>query len=112
MMRIISVSLLYAAAAFFVSSVVAQDNRDYRLVLTSHEMHSAPINQVAVDANNRFLITASDDKSIRLWELSTGRHLKTLTPPSGPGDLGKINALAVSPDAKRLAITGYTGKKT
>ena len=37
-----------------------------RLVAHVHQ-HSAAINQVALNANNSMMVTASDDASIRIW---------------------------------------------
>ncbi len=45
-------------------------------------MHTAMIRRIAVDSDNRYLVTGSDDKTIRVWELSTGRLLKTIRPPN------------------------------
>lgn len=32
-------------------------------------MHTANINRIGVDAANRYLVTASADKTVRVWEL-------------------------------------------
>jgi WD40 repeat protein len=67
------------------------------------------INKIATDAQNRYLVTASDDKTLRVWELSTGRLLKTLRPPIGEGHEGKLFAVAISSDGKIIATGGWTG---
>ena len=36
------------------------------------------INRIGVDARNRFLVTGSDDKTVRIWDLEDGTLLKTL----------------------------------
>ena len=38
-------------------------------------MHTAPIRRIAVDGKERFLVTASHDKSVRVWDLVTGKLL-------------------------------------
>jgi len=53
-------------------------------------MHTANITHIGVDAAGRYLVTGSDDKTVRVWELATGRLLRTLRPPIGAGDEGKI----------------------
>jgi CHAT domain-containing protein/tetratricopeptide (TPR) repeat protein len=73
--------------------------------------HTGPITRVAVDPANRVLVTASEDKSVRIWELSSGRWVRTIEVPSGPGEHGKVYALAVSPDGRHVAFAGYTGQK-
>ncbi len=71
-------------------------------------MHTAPINSISVDAQNRFLVTGSNDKTVRLWDLLTGRLLKILRPPIGVGHAGMIHAVAISPDGKSIACGGNT----
>src|SRR4030042_1396329 len=41
-------------------------------------MHSAWITSIGIDAQNQFIVTGSQDKTVRLWELSTGRLLTIL----------------------------------
>lgn len=72
-------------------------------------MHTAPIKRIGIDRENRYLVTGSDDKTVRVWELSSGRLLKVLRPPIGYGNEGKIYAVAISPDGRQIACGGYTG---
>ncbi|MBF0564581.1 MAG: caspase family protein [Nitrospirae bacterium] len=72
-------------------------------------MHTAMITRIGIDAGNRYLVTASLDKTVRVWELATGRLIKTLRPPVGSGDEGKIYSVAISPDGKTIACGGWTG---
>ncbi|MDI9570600.1 MAG: caspase family protein [Pseudomonadota bacterium] len=72
-------------------------------------MHTAKIGRIGVDDANRYLVTASDDKSVRVWELATGRLLSVLRPPMGEGNEGKIYAVAISPDGQTVACGGWTG---
>ena len=61
-------------------------------------MHTAFIRNISVDDANRYLVTGSHDKSVRVWELATGRLLSVLRPPIGEGNEGRIDAVAISPD--------------
>jgi WD40 repeat protein len=72
-------------------------------------MHTALIRRIAVDAAQRTLVTGSEDKTVRVWELASGRLLHTLRPPIGAGDEGKIYAVALSPDGRTVAAAGWTG---
>jgi WD40 repeat protein len=72
-------------------------------------MHTAVITHIGVDAANRYLVTASHDKTVRVWELPAGRLLRVIRVPIGAGDEGKLNAVAISPDGSTIAAAGYTG---
>ncbi len=71
-------------------------------------MHTAIINRIAVDQQERYLVTASDDKTARVWDLQTRKLLQTLRPPIGEGNEGKLYAVAMSPDGKTVALSGWT----
>lgn len=72
-------------------------------------MHAATIKGIDVDAAGRYLVTGSDDKTVRVWELATGRLLRTLRPPAGNDNGGKIDAVAISPDGRLIAAGGGYG---
>jgi WD40 repeat protein len=72
-------------------------------------MHTAIIKRIGVDRAGRYAVTASDDKTARLWDLQTGRQLAVLRVPVGPGHEGKLYAAALSPDGALVALGGYTG---
>lgn len=71
-------------------------------------VHTAPIRRLDVDAQGRFLVTASDDKTVRVWSAKDGRLQRTIRFPAGPGDLGKAYAVAISPDGETVAAGGWT----
>jgi WD40 repeat protein len=66
--------------------------------------HIAYIHQVSLDAVNRYLVTASDDKTARLWELRTGRLVRVLRPPIDTSNEGQLYATAISPDGNTIAV--------
>ncbi|GIZ50074.1 WD40 repeat domain-containing protein [Noviherbaspirillum aridicola] len=72
--------------------------------------HTAAIRQLAVDPDEQLLVTASDDKTARLWEIATGRLLHTIHVPVGPEDTGRLYAAAISPQ-RRLALAGTTAAR-
>src|SRR5262245_1721209 len=71
-------------------------------------MHTTRINRVGVDASCTLLATGSFDRTVRLWALPEGKLLSTLRPPIGPGDEGKIYAVAMAPDGGWIAAGGWT----
>ena len=53
---------------------------------------------VAFSADGRLLASAGEDRTIHLWDLTTGQPSGVLT-----GHHDKVSALAFSPDGSRLA---------
>jgi hypothetical protein len=70
-------------------------------------MHASAIIRVGVDHTCRLAVTGSWDKTVRIWSLPDGRLLRTLRVPIGPGEGGKIYAVAVSPDGRWVAAGGH-----
>jgi WD40 repeat protein len=74
--------------------------------------HSGQMVDSFVTPDNKRLVSVSKDKTIRVWDLSTGETIKTIYMPNGPGEEGDLEAAALAPDGKRLAVGGRTfGRK-
>lgn len=69
--------------------------------------HLGMINDIAFTPDGRQLVSASDDKTIRVWDLATGKAVRIIRGASEAGDGGKIYAMALSPDGKWLAAGGW-----
>src|SRR5262245_45165886 len=69
--------------------------------------HTAVVEDVLFTPDGRELITVSDDKTIRAWDVASGEPLRVLRPPIGPGSAGTLYAAALSPDGRTLAVGGY-----
>ena len=74
------------------------------------QMHTAMIKRIDVDAAGRYLVTGSDDKTVRVWSLPDGKLLRVLRPHIDKGHEGKIYAVAISPDGKTVAVGGWTSE--
>lgn len=70
-------------------------------------MHVSGIRRIAISADGQLLVTASDDKTARLWSMTDGRLLRTYRVPIGSGSDGKIYAAAMTPDGRTVALAGW-----
>ncbi|MBD2492862.1 WD40 repeat domain-containing protein [Nostoc sp. FACHB-280] len=59
--------------------------------------HTASVNVVAITPDGKQVISASSDKTIKVWNLAKGKELVTLT-----GHKGGVTAIAVTPDGKQV----------
>ncbi len=74
------------------------------------EMHTAIIRRIDSDAEGKYILTVSNDKTAKLWETTTGKLLRTYRPPRGEGNEGMLYAGALSPDGKLVAVGGFSGR--
>ena len=70
--------------------------------------HTAPIRRADVDAAGRIAVTGSEDGTLRIWTLADGKLRRTIRLPQGPGYMGKVYAVAISPDREWVAAGGWT----
>src|SRR5262245_14618121 len=104
-------ALLLTLAAVLCTPPIAraQPASDVPYLRIEPGMHTAIIVRIATDRDGRYLVTVSDDKSARVWDLGDGRLLQVLRVPIGEDDEGKLYAVALSPDGSLVAVGGFTG---
>jgi len=64
--------------------------------------HSASVYDVAVTPDGRRAVSASTDKTLKVWDLESGTELLTLA-----GHLGPVTGVAVSPDGRHAVSASY-----
>ncbi|MBI5242700.1 MAG: protein kinase [Elusimicrobia bacterium] len=63
--------------------------------------HSGPVSSVAISPDERHILSASADKTMRLWNLATGQCLCVFEGHAGP-----VSSAAVSPDGRHGLSAG------
>ncbi|MGW1673352.1 WD40 repeat domain-containing protein [Streptomyces sp. NPDC002324] len=67
--------------------------------------HTGPVMSMAFSPNGRFLATAGDDRTVRLWDPVT----RTPVGDRLTGHAGSVYSVAFSPDGRLLATSGKDG---
>jgi WD40 repeat protein len=81
-----------------------------KLIRSQDSNSIAGIKAIALSPKGTSFVTASLDASVKLWQLSDGKLLKTLIPPANDQNLDRPypSSISFSPDGKNLAI-GHGG---
>ncbi len=74
--------------------------RVFRPKLVVAEGNTGPVTALALSADERLLVSAVGNRTLRVWDLQVGREMGRL-----PGHSDQITDIAISPDGK-LAATG------
>lgn len=104
------------SSAFLLASIVwaalpcagRADGQSYYLDLDTGG-HRAVIRDVDVSADGAVIVSASDDKTVRVWDWQAGISTAVLRGQIGPGSEGLVNAVALSADGTHVAVAGYFG---
>jgi WD40 repeat protein len=69
--------------------------------------HTAFVRFVGFTPDASRVISVSEDKSVRIWDVASGEVLRTILLPAGSAHEGTLFAGAMSPDGKRLVVGGF-----
>ncbi|MGL1893990.1 MAG: caspase family protein [Spirochaetaceae bacterium] len=100
-LTLITIFLLIATANF------SKEPTTKPMLRQNTQIHSSPIKRL--DTGGKYLITASLDKTVKLWNAETGEYIRTFRLPIDEGNEGKVFSCAISPDGKTVAVGGWTG---
>lgn len=99
----------YFTGFMLAFSVVAYSQQKAPILEIETGVHTSKGYKIATDAEGKFLLTASIDKTARFWDAHTGTLLKTFRIPLGGYLEGTLYSCSLSPDGKIAAIAGETG---
>ena len=68
--------------------------------------HMAKISDIMFTKDGKYLVSASEDKTLRVWDVQSCETVRVLRGQMGEGQEGKIYAAALSPDNQWLAVGG------
>lgn len=90
-----------------LNPIITANNINPKIFLES-DFHSGPISKVRISSNGKDIITASWDKSIKIWDYETGELKRTIYVPFDDYSQGMIYSLDISKDMKYIAAAGYS----
>jgi WD40 repeat protein len=99
---------LFLLAIIFSAPALHGASGDTPFLVLDAGGHMGIVRQVLFTPNGKELITVSEDKAIRIWDVTRGDPIRVLRSPIGPGTAGVIHAEAISPNGKTLAVS-YVG---
>jgi FOG: WD40 repeat len=103
-MKYKSLALLLLIIVYFIAAEVLATP----ILRIEVGQHTAMINRMAIDKSGKLVATASDDKTVRLWNLPEGTLYTTFRVPIDEQLKGALYAVAISPDAKTVITAGET----
>ena len=92
--NIISIGLIFTFVAVLAVGGPACAQTSEPILSVEVGTHSAGIIRIALDPSNHIFVTGSEDKTVRVWDISgRGELLRILRPPVDVANVGEIKAL-------------------
>jgi WD40 repeat protein len=107
--RMVSLALSLLMCSAWLNTAQAAEPVTTPLLRVETGMHTTQIRRVLPDLPRNRLITCSDDKTVRVWQMPEMRLISVLRVPMDASHEGQLYAIAVSPDGKTVATGGWTG---
>ncbi len=82
-----------------------QQNKESRALLRTFEGHTDSVLDVAITPDGMYAVSASEDSTLRLWDLQSGECLRIFE-----GHRWYVNGLSISPDGKFVISASFDQK--
>ena len=102
------VTLIALAISLFPSKTFGNGLSTEPTLRIIADPHLSTVSSIDSDENEKFLISGSHDKTIKVWSAADGTLIRTIPVPIGEGLVGRIDAVAISPDGEIIAASGWT----
>lgn len=102
-MTSIRLFLLGSFCSLFFTLSHAQEPR----IVIDSKGHTARINNLHFSSDGNTIISVSEDKTIKVWNVETGKMIRKFESEMGDGPEGMFYTSDLSPDGKLLAVAGY-----
>src|SRR5574343_757613 len=102
----VSIALLVAALGWGSVQAAPPEIPKEPVLRIETGAHLSPITRISSDAAGNWAVTASEDKTARIWDRRTGKALSVLRPPLGRESVGALYAAAMSPDGRQVVAGG------
>jgi WD40 repeat protein len=99
--------LLAAVAAWGLVAASAARGDDKPILMLDTGGHQAKMRSITFTPDGKYLVSAGNDKVVRVWDWRAGKTIRTIRGQVGPGNEGMIFAMALSPDGRWLAVGGF-----
>src|SRR4051812_37215630 len=94
--------LFAAAVVVLLTAILLQAQQPAApTVATSFKGHTGEVYSVAYSPDGKYLVTGSFDRTLKIWDASTGKEIKTFGGANGHQNL--ILSMAMSPDGTLIA---------
>ncbi len=107
--RFVSLVFFLSGFAHCGFSIAGSEPTQQPMLRVETGMHTTLIRRLTVDPERNRVITAGDDKTVRVWQMPQALLIATLRVPIDEGNEGQLFAVAVSPDGQTVATAGWTG---
>ena len=99
--RIIFFHLISGIFLLFFVNLYPKD--DVEIVIQTG--HSGWVNSVVISPDGKTIVSGSDDKTVRLWDIETGKEIRRLQ-----GHTDDVNSVAISADGQTIVSGSSDGE--